>query len=60
MAKERLSPKQHEKEAPPTVKVKLLKPHEHEGRRYDKGKVIEVRQDQAQRLKAWGVAEMLD
>jgi len=39
------------------VKVRLLKSHEHAGKKCEKGKVIEVREDQAQRLKSWGVAE---
>jgi len=41
------------------LKVKLIKPHEHGGVRYRTGDTIKLRPDQAQRLKAWGVAEEL-
>jgi len=59
MAEEKLSKEKQEKKAPPKVKVKLKKPHEHEGKEYPAGKVITVREDQAQRLFSWGVAEKL-
>lgn len=38
------------------IKIKLKKTHEHAGEIYKEGDILEVRQDQAQRLRAWGIA----
>ena len=45
------------KEMAKSVKVVLLRPHTHQGKLHEPGEVIEVRKDQAERLKKWGVAE---
>jgi hypothetical protein len=42
------------------MKIKLLKPHEHAGRDYIPGAVIEVDKDTAEWLIANGVAEPAD
>ncbi len=39
------------------MKIKLLKPHEHAGREYAPGDVIEIPKDSAEWLIAKGVAE---
>lgn len=42
------------------MKIKLLKPHEHAGRQYEPGDIIELPQDAADWLIAKGVAEAVD
>jgi hypothetical protein len=44
-----------EKEIPKKVEVELVKPHTHAGRQYAPGAKIEIRPDQAERLKARGI-----
>lgn len=41
-------------------KVKLLRPHSHEGKDYDTGAVLDVEGDRAEWLIGLGVAEPMD
>lgn len=41
-------------------KVRLLKPHTHEGKNYEPGTVLEVEADRADWLMGLGVAELID